>query len=296
MRKLFLLLALATAASAAAQSRDAVIDQTIAALQRVQKFEQVAIAPDGSRVAYVKTVRGPDGQRTNESGIYAGATHITAGAPNGRLPEESDFAWSPDSRRIAFVSDAGGEPQLYVASSDGTGVRAVTKIHGALAMPKWSPEGKAIAVLMIENASRKGGALEAMTPPSGDVDTQVEEQRLAIVDPATQTLQFATPPDMYVYDYDWSPDSRSIAAEATFGSGEDNYWTAQLFRFDRGEMKGRSIYKPALQIANPSWSPDGKSIAFIEGLMSDQGVTGGDVFVVPATGGEATNVTPGLQA
>src|SRR5204863_6406297 len=56
------------------------------------------------------------------------------------------------------------------------------------------------------------------------------------------------------------------------------------------------IYKPTLQIANPRWSPDGKSIAFIEGLMSDEGSTGGDVFVVPASGGATTNVTPGLRA
>ena len=57
-----------------------------------------------------------------------------------------------------------------------------------------------------------------------------------------------------------------------------------------------SIYKPQLQIAEPRWSPDGKTIAFIEGLMSDEGSTGGDVFVIPAAGGAARNVTPGPQS
>ena len=54
----------------------------------------------------------------------------------------------------------------------------------------------------------------------------------------------------------------------------------------------KSIYKPSLQIANPAWSPDGKSIAFIEGLMSDEPAVGGDVYLVPATGGKAANLTP----
>lgn len=298
----------------AAQSRDAVIDQTIATLLRVQTFEQVAIAPDGSRVAYVKTVRGANGEKTGETGVYvapvrgtAAAIRVTAGSPvAGRrsrrvsvpaaVADEGNIAWSPDSRQLAFISDSSGQQQLYVASAGGKDVRAITSVKGALSMPKWSPDGRSVAALFIENASRKGGALEAMTPPSGDIDEQVEEQRIAIVDTAAKTLAFASPATMYVYDYDWSPDGRSFAAEAAMGSGENNYWTAQLWRFDRGNLDGRSIYKPAMQIANPRWSPDGRSIAFIEGLMSDEGSTGGDIFIVPADGGAPKNLTPGMSA
>ncbi len=47
-----------------------------------------------------------------------------------------------------------------------------------------------------------------------------------------------------------------------------------------------------LQIAVPRWSPDGKQIAFIGGLMSDQGATGGDVWIFPSTGGQPRNLTP----
>ena len=276
------------------QSRNAVIDQTVATLQRVQTFEQVAISPDGSRVAYVKVVHGPSGEKTAETGVYV--QPVTSGDAtrlNGRKNEEaSAVAWSPDSAQIAFVTD-----QLYVASRDGANVRALTSGKGAFAMPRWSPDGKSVAVLMIENASRKGGALEAMTPPSGDIEMQVEEQRIAVVDVTTKTVTFATPATMYIYDYDWSPDSRSFVAEAAFGSGDNNYWVGGLWRFDRGgDAKGRQIYKPALQVANPRWSPDGKSIAFIEGLMSDEGSTGGDVFLMPADGGTPTNLTPRWNA
>ncbi len=51
-----------------------------------------------------------------------------------------------------------------------------------------------------------------------------------------------------------------------------------------------------LQIAVPRWSPDGKTIAFIGGLMSDQGSTGGDVWIVSAQGGAPRDLTAGRPA
>lgn len=317
-RRLFcgVVLALAVHAAIAAQSRDAVIDQTIATLLKVQSFGEVAISPDGRRVAYVNR-----GEGRRESGIFvapadgsgevlrisaapvpagtarpAPAAEGNAGKAAPRGAEESSIAWSPDGRELAFLSNAAGAQQLFVASSDGRAVRSLTSVKGALSAPKWSPDGKSIALLVIENASRRGGATEAMTPPSGDVEMQVEEQRIAIVDVMTRALQFATPANMFVYDFDWAPTSLSLVAEATFGSGENNYWIAQLFRFERGDINGRAIYKPALQIAWPRWSPDGKSIAFIEGLMSDQGANGGDVMIVPAEGSAARNLTNSANA
>ncbi len=50
-----------------------------------------------------------------------------------------------------------------------------------------------------------------------------------------------------------------------------------------------------LQMAVPRWSPDGKHIAFIGGLMSDQGSTGGDVWMVDAKGGQPVDLTPGID-
>jgi dipeptidyl aminopeptidase/acylaminoacyl peptidase len=46
----------------------------------------------------------------------------------------------------------------------------------------------------------------------------------------------------------------------------------------------------------PRWSPDGKQIAFIEGLMSDEGFHGGDLFTISADGGAPTNRTPGRKS
>src|SRR5258708_35831430 len=57
-----------------------------------------------------------------------------------------------------------------------------------------------------------------------------------------------------------------------------------------GEAAGLS--KPPKQMAVPRWSPDGAQLACIGGLMSDEASIGGEIYVVPAMGGDARNLTP----
>jgi hypothetical protein len=38
-----------------------------------------------------------------------------------------------------------------------------------------------------------------------------------------------SPADLYVYEYDWTPDGKAFAAIAAHGSGDDNWWLARLY-------------------------------------------------------------------
>jgi dipeptidyl aminopeptidase/acylaminoacyl peptidase len=103
-----------------------------------------------------------------------------------------------------------------------------------------------------------------------------------------------------VYEYDWAPDSRQLAYTAAPPPGENNWWVAQLYTQPLTDGGPRSVLAPehtpgslhGLQIAVPRWSPGGNQIAFIGGLMSDQGATGGDIYLIPVDGGDAKNITP----
>jgi len=97
---------------------------------------------------------------------------------------------------------------------------------------------------------------------------------------------------MYVYEFDWSPDGKQVVYTAAPGPGDDNWYIAQLYTLDLASRQAKSVLKTPLQLATPRWSPDGSTIAFIAGLMSDEGVTGGDIYTIAATGGDAKNVTP----
>jgi dipeptidyl aminopeptidase/acylaminoacyl peptidase len=267
----------------------------------VKSFRQVTISPDGTHLAWVESLAGEGGG----SAIYVQDLESSGSQPrrvsaasDGSTAHEEDVSWSPDSKQLAFLSDAAGDKQseLYLADRDGGAVRKLTSLKGFLADPAWSPDGKALAILFIENAPRAAGPLMPMTPETGVVDNRIFEQRLTVVDVASGTVRQLSPPDMYVYEFSWSPDSRNFAAIAAHGAGDSNWYVAQVYRLSLADGALQAVYEPHLQIAVPRWSPDGKSIAFIEGLMSDEGSTGGDIFVVPANGGSARNVTPGIAA
>jgi dipeptidyl aminopeptidase/acylaminoacyl peptidase len=269
-----------------------------------QHFEQAAISPDGRRVAWVEVRTDAEGSPTGKEDIFVAdvsgsgkPTRLTAGVPSNHY-DEGGVAWSPDSKRMGFFSDAAkeGQLQLYVWQLSGGPAQKLTNVTGFLAGAKWSPDGKSIAVLFTENATREAGPLVAETPETGVIKDAFFEQRLAIVDPATKTLRQATPADTYIYDYDWAPDSKTILLTAAKGNGDNNWWLAELFSLDSSAGQMKSVYKPQLQIARPAVSPDGKLVAFIEGIMSDEDSVGGDVFLLPLGGGSPRNVTADRKA
>ncbi len=280
------------------------LDDAIHAMFSLHRFQQVTISPDGKSVAWVETLLGPGGAPSANSVIFvaglgapAATKRITAG--DGKAAhEEHDLAWSPDSKQIAFLSDAAktGQLQLFVAEAAGTGATPLTHLKGFLSTPGWSPDGKTVALLFTENATRAAGPLVAETPDEGVVSDTYFEQRLMLVDVARARARQISPADMYIYEFDWSPDGKALVVTAAKGNGDDNWYIAGLSTIDAEDGTMHAIVpRPGIQIAAPRWSPDGKQLAFIGGLMSDEPIPGGDIYVVPAEGGSPRNVTPSMK-
>ena len=267
-------------------------------------FLQASISPDGKRVAWVESLAGADNGSATGSAIYVvelGApeqvNRVTAGDGKHNY-EEHDVAWSGDSRRLAFLSDAASPGQMQVFASDIAGGKAkqLTQLKGFLSAPAWAPDGKSIALLFTENATRAAGPLVAETPDEGVVSEDLHEQRLTIVDPLSLQVRQISPEDLYVYEFDWAPDSKQIVTTAAHGSGDDNWYIASVLAFDAASGAMRTIIeKPGMQISQPRWSADARSIAFIGGLMSDEAIVGGDIYSVPVHGGAMTNLTADMK-
>ena len=331
---LFLVLCAASTAVARAQAAapaqatlapsSARLDEILASQIRGRSVAHLAISPDGRRLAWLEAGKIRVAPLVN----FDQRQTVSAASP-GQLCNASDLAWSPDSAALAFFSDCadpGGQTDLYLSHLDGNPARRITNLHGYVDAPAFSPDGKRIAFLYVEGATRPPDSLAAETPPSGVIgEDHVEIQRVALAladtsQPAVPT--FATPANLHVFEFDWSPDSKSLAYVAADPPGENNWWVAKLYTqnlsvsqsegapgldsqtWDTSKPKPTAILSPAdisgplhgLQIAQPRWSPDGKAIAFIGGLMSDQGVTGGDVWIVPSNGGAPTILTPNRPA
>jgi dipeptidyl aminopeptidase/acylaminoacyl peptidase len=282
------------------------IEEILQSLNRGRNVSQVAVSPDGKRLAWIEGPRDGGDILVAPSDDLKKSERVTAASKPDEHCRENEIAWEPDSKALAFFSDCaapGDQADLYLSRFDGSPAHRLTRLKGYESSPAFSPDGKTIAFLYVEGATRPAGALAAMKPPSGVIgEDGVEIQRVAEV-PVNATAPAAptqvTPANLHVYEFDWAPDSKGLAYVAADPPGENNWWVAKLYTQTHGG-EAKAILAPAevsgplhgLQIAVPRWSPDGKAIAFIGGLMSDQGSTGGDVWIVPAGGGDPRDLTP----
>jgi dipeptidyl aminopeptidase/acylaminoacyl peptidase len=268
----------------------------VAQSPQVRRFVHLAASPDGRRVAWI----GPPSRTPTTTGnavVLADATPSgtmnIVPLPDADAGSASELAWSPDSRSLAILATSGGgKPALYVVGAAGGNARRVATIPGAVHGVRFSPSGARIALLYTSPTEQANSPLAATPRDTGVMDTHIDRQHLATVDVASGRQQLMSRPDLYVYEFDWSPNGGQFVLSAATGSGNNNWWLARLYTLDALSGALREIARPSHQIAQPTWSPDGKRIAYIGGLMSDQGVTGGDLYVVPASGGQPVDITP----
>ncbi len=271
--------------------------QVLAGLRATRHIGPVAVSPDGKLVAMDL----PDGLTIAPVGKTDAGRPIAV-CENGKAHIAS-LAWSPDARTLAVLAECGGANEV-ILTGPGVKPRVLAMLHGYAQALEYAPNGRSLALLYVEGATRPSGALAAMKPPSGVIGVEgLEVQRVASIDSATGALTALTPKDLHVYEFAWSPDSHDLAYVAAAPPGENNWWVAKLYTqaaagapkviLDPGTMEGPLH---GLQIAVPRWSPDGSKIALIGGLMSDQGATGGDLYLLPADGGgPPVNLTESAQ-
>ena len=305
-----LLIGLMIGRSAAASPTppDPRIGSVIEELEKTRKIRQVSLSPDGQMIAWAVDGRSGIEIQVAPTADPSHPHRLTAGT--GAACMEEDLAWSPDSKSLAFTSDcnppSNSSDQLDVylvnPAASGASARRLTHLHGGVTSLAFSPDGLHIACLYIEGATRPAGALAPMKPPAGVIGVEgLEIQRVAVIEAASGEFRQVSPAGLHVYEYDWAPDSRQLAFVGAPPPGENNWWVAQLYTQALTDGQAHAILDPehtpgplhGLQIAVPRWSPDPATKSHSSAdLMSDQGATGGDIYMVSAQGGEAKDLTP----
>jgi dipeptidyl aminopeptidase/acylaminoacyl peptidase len=282
-------LAVTLPASAQHPAHVPTIDQSI----EMRTASGPQISPDGLWVVYQVT------ETDWEENAYvtqlwladaAGAwtRQLTRGAKSSANP-----GWSPDGRRIAFLSDRDERRQIYLIPRDGGEAWALTNHETPVGAFRWSPDGRRIAFVAPDPETEEQKAKKEMY---GDFYWEDEDPTLSHLwkvevpdGPGAGPLEAVrlTESDAFtVTDFTWSPDGSKIAFSAPEAPDPSLGHTSTIFVLDLAEGSLTQPIREAGPHSSPLWSPDGDHLAFR--TPSDQPFTywrNMAIGVVPADGG-----------
>ncbi len=209
-------------------------------VEHIRMSEQIAelqLSPDGKKVAFV--VRGEVfAASAADGGDAARVTNSPA--------DEYQIAWSPDSRKLVYVSDRDGTPHLFLYDFAANAETQLTRDAADDSTPRFSPDGKLLAF--------QRGAKELRV-----YDMNTKQERVV----ATAALE--RPPIISDRPFTWSPDSRWLAY---IPIGDRQFKNVSVAPVDGGASR------PVSFIANVfsntvSWSPDGTYLLFDTGQRTE---------------------------
>lgn len=163
----------------------------------------------------------------------------------------SDSAWSPDGKWVAALRPFETSTALIPADGGGRPVVLAEEEEGALSLPSWSPDGdRLVFAHRFMDYERTG------------------ESGLVIVGVATGEVERVQggPAGVY-FGTAWSPDGKSVAAIIYDRLGErdhgTNLWLVDLTTGEWTQVTHLTLPVRIAPLTYPSWSPDGKEVAFI---------------------------------
>ena len=283
------------------------------------------ISPDGKWVAYtVSTVDVPGDKSDTDvwmaSWDGARQMRITSSTESENAPR-----WSPDGRYLSFLSSRPGKArgsQVWLLDRTGGEAEQLTDVKGRITAYEWSPDSKKILLTMSERAPGDpedppaGGAAGGRGAPAPKpivIDRYKFKQdvvgyltarpaRFHIFDLETKKAEALTPENLEVGAASWSPDGRSIAFLGREGKEAErlNNWNVYAMGACSCDNPNQlTVYdgvKASASRSRPEWSPDGKSIVFLQSTGAKQGAYNMNrLAVVPSRGGDPAVLTPKLD-
>ena len=294
---LLAVLILATGPVWAQQKRPLSFDDLMA----IDRISEPMVSPDGQWVAYTVAKADVAANRLTRN-IWIVSTNgtseprqLTRGASDGRP------RWSPDSKRLAFVSSRGGAEQIYLLSLNGGEGDPLTTLSTGAGNEQWSPDGQWIAFTSAvypdchdDACNRQRDEAREKDPVKARIYDHLlfrhwthwsdgKRSHLFVIAASggaprdlTPGADYDVPPDERgdAADIAFSPDSKELCFTAITDRPEATTTNADLFTVSLTGGEPRRITTNPGFDGHPIYSADGHSIAyhaqFVPGYESDR--------------------------
>lgn len=261
------------------------------------------VAADG-RVAYVLT-EVQEAKNGYSSAIWlanaeAEPVRLTYGQKaDGGLVRESKPQWRPGGG-LAFVSNRNGRPQVFLLSADEGEAEQLTHAPTGVIDYAWSADGQSLAYTSKEPedeavAKAKNPDVRHITHLrykfNGIGFTDTLHRHLHVLNLQDSSVAQVTQGDFDVNAFAWSPDGSTFAFNSCISPDCELQLVQDIWAIDRDGSNLRRLTMGKGAATTPVFSPDGKQIAFFGHDQGEVSYVNTDLWVVPASGGDAINLT-----
>jgi dipeptidyl aminopeptidase/acylaminoacyl peptidase len=253
----------------------------------LRNVQDPQFSPDGTRIAFVVSDPLKAEKRTQHVWIYD--------VPTDRLRQftfsqksETFPRWSPDGKKLAFLSNRGDDQQIYVLNMSGGEASLLTKSKAAVSAFTWSPDGQTIAYLSPDPKSEAEEKKEKDKDDARIADKDDKHPQLRTINLSTQETRSLTEATWEVKEAEWMPNGQSLVVKATDRPAIEHF-NDRVYLINVKDAKKQKILAPHGPFGRLRVSPSGTTIAFVG--SRDDGPQGHDLWLVPAAGGTASNLS-----
>src|SRR5260370_6456640 len=265
-------------------------------LMKVGSVTAPGISPDGTRVAYAvgETKMEKDKEWKAATQVWVvpisggKARQYTRGEKSASAPE-----WSPDGTMLAFLTDRekDGERQVWMMMADGGEAWAVTAHKGGVSGFHFSPDGKELLLSATDQPSKDEEDRKKVKDDTIVIDRDIKMTHLWLWNLEKKDEKRLTEGEFTASDPQWSPDGAHVSytTRPTPKADDGNLTDVCVLTNATGQKK-KLIGDPGSS-DTARWSPDGKWMAYTGTPDADAGVSTTYLYLIPATGGTAKQLS-----